>query len=77
MEIYESHLGGIYFTEEVQDWDDIYCEVCGDSDFHLGHADTWEEVMALITDDEGWCPYAEDMLEKWKTEFEAWIDDNR
>ena len=44
MEVYESHLGGIYFDEEVLDYDYLYCEQCGDSDTHLGHADTWEEV---------------------------------
>lgn len=40
MEVYESHLGGIYFDEEVLDYDYLYCEQCGDSDTHLGHADT-------------------------------------
>lgn len=69
MEIYESHLGGIYFSDEVISIDDLFCEQCGDSDWHLGHADTWEEVLAMITDEDGWCPYSEEMLAGWKAEF--------
>lgn len=31
--IYESHLGGnLYVTTYEQDYDDLYCEECGDSD---------------------------------------------
>ena len=71
MEVYESHMGGIYLCEEVRPFDDLYCEVCGDSDWHLGHADTWEEVMELITEEDGWCPYAEDYLAELKARFEA------
>ena len=71
MEVYESHLGGIYLTDEIRPFDDLYCEVCGDSDRHLGHVDTWEEVMELITDEDGWCPYAEDYLAELKTRFKA------
>lgn len=71
MEVYENHLGGIYFDERVLSFDDLYCEQCGDTDWHLGHADTWEEVMELITDEDGWCRYAEDYLAELKARFEA------
>ena len=71
MEVYENHLGGIYFDERVRPFDDLYCDVCGDSDWHLGHADTWEEVMELITDEDGWRRYAEDYLAELKARFEA------
>lgn len=77
MEVYESHMGGIYFCEEVRPFDDLYCEVCGDSDRHLGHADSWEEVMELITEEDGWCPYAKDYLAELKARFEAERDDER
>ena len=77
MEVYESHLGGIYFSENIYDIDFLYCDQCGDYDTHLGHADTWDEVLALITDvyDDGeeWCSYAEDYLSELKDEFEAAI----
>ena len=47
---YESHMSGIYYTEEPQEWDDLYCEQCGDSDWELGNADTFEEAFELIRD---------------------------
>lgn len=75
MEVYENHLGGIYFNEWVFSLDDLYCEQCGDSDWHLGHADTWEEVMELITEEDGWCPYEEDYLVELKARFEAGRED--
>ena len=34
--VYESHMGGLYTTGYEQDWDELYCEQCGDSDFLLG-----------------------------------------
>lgn len=33
---YESHMGGWYTSEEPLDYDDLYCEECGDSDQELG-----------------------------------------
>lgn len=31
--IYENHIGGgLYITDEEQDYDELYCETCGDSD---------------------------------------------
>lgn len=51
MYIYESHLGGLYATDEVQDWDTLYCDECGDSDTQLGSANTLEEAWTLIKDE--------------------------
>lgn len=48
MEVYESHLGGIYFEDEPLDITDLYCDECGDYDTYLGHADTWEEVVPML-----------------------------
>lgn len=80
MEVYESHLGGIYFSDRIIDEDDLHCEQCGDWDWYLGHADTWEEVIELITEypDEDefdpWIPYAEDYLEEQKEYFEQCLN---
>ena len=75
MEVYESHLGGIYFTEDIIDPEYLYCDQCGDSDWHLGHAETWEDVIDLITDEyedgSTWIPYAPEYVDELKTEFEA------
>ena len=80
MEVYESHLGGIYFSDEIYDFDFLYCDQCGDSDTHLGHADTWEEVLAMITDvyedGEEWCPYDAEYLEELKAEFEKAVSES-
>jgi hypothetical protein len=74
MEVYESHLGGIYFSESIIDDEYLYCEQCGDNDWHLGRADTWQDVLDMITEDDGWCPYSEEMVADWKGKFEAWIE---
>lgn len=66
MEVYESHIGGIYLSKEIID--DLYCEECGDSDRHLGHADTWDDVLNLITDDD-WCGYTDEYLDDLREEF--------
>lgn len=75
MEIYESHLGGIYFSNEIIEHEYLYCDQCGDSDWHLGHADTWDDVLEMLRDDEGWIPYSEEMLAEWKKEFEEKSDE--
>lgn len=35
--IYESHLGGLYATEAMLDFDFLYCDQCGDYDRELGY----------------------------------------
>lgn len=77
MEVYESHLGGIYFSEDVLDWDELYCDECGDSDTYLGHADTWEEAISMLKwegeeDDE--FKYDQEYLNDLKIEFEILIN---
>ena len=51
MYIYESHMGGLYTSEWVLDYEDTYCEECGDSDLLIGHANTKEEAWNLLKDD--------------------------
>ena len=48
MYIYESHNGGVYFTDYEQDYDELYCEICGDSDTFLGEADSFLEAWELL-----------------------------
>ena len=33
MYIYECHMGGLYTSDEPLDYEDLYCEECGDSDW--------------------------------------------
>lgn len=44
MYIYESHMGGLYTSDEPLDYEYLYCEECGDSDSLIGYADTKEEA---------------------------------
>ena len=46
--IYSSHLGGIYSTSYEQDYDDLYCSTCGDSDMEVGSAETLDELIDLL-----------------------------
>ncbi len=49
--IYESHMGGIYFSDYEYDYDDLYCEECGDSDTFIGTASTAEGAIACLAAD--------------------------
>lgn len=51
MYIYESHLGGLYTSNEYLDYDDLYCEQCGDSDWLIGCVTTRTEAWELLKDD--------------------------
>ena len=67
MFFYESHLGGIYYSDDYLDYDDLYCEQCGDSDNYIGFAETKKEAMELLID--------EDMDEEWIQEIKEIIDE--
>ena len=74
MYVYENHLGGIYLSDELIPAEDLYCDSCGDSDWMIGEADTFEELLELLTEtdeDEGhWLTYSMEYLEQFKEEFE-------
>ena len=44
MYIYENHLRGLYTSDLELNFDDLYCEECGDSDELIGEANTLEEA---------------------------------
>lgn len=49
---YASHMGdGIYASEWDYDYDELYCEQCGDSDMRLGYAENLLEAWALLKDE--------------------------
>lgn len=48
--IYEGHMGGLYCTDYRQNFEDLYCEQCGDSDWELGSAKTLAEAWNLLKD---------------------------
>ena len=60
--VYESHLGGLYTSDDYIPSDELYCEQCGDSDWCLGCYNTFREFIEsnadIIDADDGWGGYA-------------------
>ena len=50
MYIYEGHLGSLYTSDRVLDYEEIHCEQCGDSDWLVGYAETKAEAWDLLKD---------------------------
>lgn len=48
--VYESHLGGLYTSDDYIPYDELYCEQCGDSDYEIGQFDTFEEFLKYFAD---------------------------
>lgn len=48
--VYESHLGGLYTSDDYIPYDELYCEQCGDSDYEIGSFDTFEEFLRCYAD---------------------------
>lgn len=51
MYIYQGHMGGLYTSDETKDYDDLYCEECGDSDYLIGYAVSKKQAWELLIDD--------------------------
>ena len=48
--VYESHLGGLYTSDDYIPSDELYCEQCGDRDYEIGSFDTFEEFLRYYAD---------------------------
>lgn len=48
--LYDSHLGGIYSTDELLDIDNLYCDECGDSDWEIGYYEDLSDLWQLVKD---------------------------
>lgn len=48
--VYESHLGGLYTSDDYIPYDELYCEQCGDNDYEIGSFDTFEEFLRYYAD---------------------------
>lgn len=72
MYIYESHMGSLFVSDDILDYEQTYCEICGDSDFLLGYAEIKEEAWGLLKDNTdinssgGWnYEYVQEFLKNW------------
>jgi hypothetical protein len=66
-------MGGLYTSDDELDYEQTYCETCGDSDWLIGYAETREEAWDLLKDDTnidgsgGWdYEYIQDFLRNWE-----------
>lgn len=49
MYAYENHLGGgLYLLDYELEYEDLYCEQCGDSDWLVDEVNTMEELESLL-----------------------------
>lgn len=46
--IYEGHMGNFFTTNEKWDYNQLYCDSCGDSDTFIGYAENAEEAWNLL-----------------------------
>lgn len=51
MYIYEGHLGGLYASNHILGYDDLYCEQCHSYDWFIGRATTKAEAWDLLKDE--------------------------
>lgn len=73
MYIYESHMGGLFVSDDILDYEHTYCETCGDQDYLIGYAENREEAWNLLKDDTdidgsgGWnYDYVQAFLKNWE-----------
>ena len=68
MYIYENHMGGLFTSYCELSYEECYCETCGDSDWLIGEADTREEVLELLRDEDGFIPYTDEYMQEFLNE---------
>lgn len=51
MFIYQGHMGSLFSSNDPIDFNDLYCETCGDFDWELGNVESQEELLQLLADD--------------------------
>lgn len=67
--IYEGHLGSIYTTSYELDYDDLYCEQCGDSDYFVGEVETVGELLDTVANLVlGYCNFSPEYVQEWVNE---------
>lgn len=68
MYIYENHMGGLFTSDRELSYEECYCETCGDFDCLIGEADTREEVLKLLRDEDGYILYTDEYMQEFLNE---------
>lgn len=69
MHIYEEHMGGLFVSKEPLNYEALYCEICGDSDYELGTANTVRDALWLVVDSRYGIEYVKKFIDR-----EFWVD---
>lgn len=66
-------MGSLFVSDDILDYEQTYCETCGDYDCLIGYAETREKAWNLLKDDTdingsgGWdYEYVQEFLENWE-----------
>ena len=70
MYLYETHLGWLRLSEERIPPEYLHFEEGGPSDRELGRVETFEDVLNLVTDEDGKIPWSNKLLESIRLELE-------
>lgn len=62
--------GSLYTSDEYLDYENLYCEQCGDSDSFIGQANTKEEATMLLMPitDSDYCGWNKEYIEEFVNE---------
>lgn len=61
-------MGGLYTLDWQQDFGDLYCEECGDSDWEIGKAETRVEAKKLLKTSKYYDLYGKEYCEQFLDE---------
>ena len=67
---YESHLTGVYFTEEYDETCLETCEQCGDSDWYVGEISSEDDIREFMIEEGYRDYYIEEIVEEYYKERE-------
>lgn len=70
---YETHMGGSFISEEYLDFDDLYCDTCGDWDNLLFSFSNREELEKNLKEEE----YCSESIEESLKEFDELVEEKK
>lgn len=71
--VYESHMGGLYTNPYLLDYDELYCEQCGDMDIYIGEVydeDSMADIIVYLYLDGYSCDYIQEFIDENFPEYD-------